>query len=448
MKLFLKPIVLLILVALVLRLLAAFWSLNYRENTDILRYKDWARISFLYGFPEVYKTNYLSFGTLASNQPPGSLYILSTFYQLSIQAAKVVNKISNKKPGDLQWVNIQLQTIFLRLPSILSDLIIGYIIFLTILSFKKNDKQALLGASLFLFNPVVIYNSAFWGQMDSINNLFIILSVYFLMKHKPFFVIPLIFASLYIKLSLFPLLPILLFVTLVTLKEQFNKILLSLVGSMAFILLLTVPISQTPHLWIYEFIKSSGLGEMQNITSFAFNFWWVIFKPNIIIGSPTSLFNFSEVKLLGSPADSSKFFFLSLFQIGIIMYSAAILPLFYQIYKNRNCLIKPEMIMIIFLVSTLLIFLFLPRMHERYIFPAFVLFAIYYGLTKKYLIAYVCISIVSFLNLYIVWHPMSLPFLTYDLIKNVEFQWSLAIIMVVTILFVYIKSLKTLMNDD
>ncbi len=68
---------------------------------------------------------------------------------------------------------------------------------------------AIFAASLFLFNPVVIYNSSVWGQTDSIGSLFVLLSFYCLITNR--YSLTAVFAavSLFMKTQTLVLLPIL-----------------------------------------------------------------------------------------------------------------------------------------------------------------------------------------------------------------------------------------------
>ncbi len=64
--------------------------------------------------------------------------------------------------------------ILLKLPSILSDLGIGYIIYRTA-SKRVSPRSALGLAAIFLFQPVVILNSCIWGQVDAILTLLLLI---------------------------------------------------------------------------------------------------------------------------------------------------------------------------------------------------------------------------------------------------------------------------------
>lgn len=129
------------------------WSLQYRENTDVLRYRDWGRIAYLYGLNDTYKPDHLSFGTLANNQPPGSTYIIAGAYRLNIIAAKLYLRVAGNTKEHQQFAGIYLQNAVLRVPQIIADIILGVLIFLAVQMYNK--KNAVLASSFFLFNPLV-----------------------------------------------------------------------------------------------------------------------------------------------------------------------------------------------------------------------------------------------------------------------------------------------------
>ncbi|MCL4386105.1 MAG: hypothetical protein M1326_07315, partial [Cyanobacteria bacterium] len=144
-----------ILIAFLFRMGFMFLSFQFRENTDILRYKDWGRISFLYGPADTYNSYHLSFGTLPNNQPPGSLYIINSMYFTQIQASKILMKIFNFSPGEIPWINIYLPDIFLRIPSIFADILIGLIIY-NLKKIIKSKRRRIKIKDSFMYNDVNI----------------------------------------------------------------------------------------------------------------------------------------------------------------------------------------------------------------------------------------------------------------------------------------------------
>jgi Gpi18-like mannosyltransferase len=54
----------------------------------------------------------------------------------------------------------------LKLPASLADLVIGWLIFLTVR--RSSPRWALALSASYLFNPGIVFNSAFWGQVDAV----------------------------------------------------------------------------------------------------------------------------------------------------------------------------------------------------------------------------------------------------------------------------------------
>ncbi len=207
-------------------------------------------------------------------------------------------------------------------------------------------------------------------------------------------------------------------------------------------MLLIIPLSSNPIEWSLNFMENNGLGEMQNITVFAFNFWWMIIHPTMTLGSPTTLFSFSEIRLLNSPLDSTNYFGISLFKWAIAIFSAFLIPLLICIHKLKQKVFTMHHLLLFFALTAMLGFLFLPRMHDRYLYPAFPLLAAYIGLQNKYLISFLVLSVLHFLNHYFAWHPFATPLIPYSFIINPTVQWSISLLTVLTIITLYVAVLK------
>jgi Gpi18-like mannosyltransferase len=436
-----KTFLIFLLAAIVLRILVAFWSLQFRENTDVLRYKDWTRIAYLHGFADTYTSSHLTFGTLPNNQPPGSLYTLSIAYNIELQTAKLISKLTNTPPGNNQWVNGPLVTLFLRLPSIIADIIIGILLYLFIKK-RGKEKGALIGSNIFLFAPSVWYNSAFWGQMDSLNNLMFLTAIFFFYEAKYLRTMIFTFLSVLIKLSLLPLLPLFFYALYLKKKTTFKNLIPTLIISLMSAFLFMLPVAGLNPFWIVEFISKNSLGEMQQITNFAFNFWWFVFHPSIISGNPTSLFSFSDVHLIHAPIGTSSYLFLPLQSWAFIIFIVLTIPLLKKIISLKDELLVAKNLFLLLTLVSVLIFLFLPRMHERYLYPFFPILAIVVGLSGKYLKTFLVLSFLNMINLYIVWHPMKLWFFPYELINNSSFQWLVSAGIVITGLLFYYQTLR------
>lgn len=429
-----------VLMALMIRIGLIYYALQFRENTDILRWKDWTRISFLYGFSDTYTMNHIQFGTLPNNMPPGTLYIQYIMYLIGIQISKLVLLVTHMPAGSIQWLNGSLITILFRMPSIISDLIMGGFIYNFIKKITKNSVVSCIGMGLFLFNPVILYNSAVWGQMDAVVNVFFITSLYFLFKKKIFFSMLFFLLCLCTKLSLVYVLPIC--IVLWWINESKRKFFLYSTAILFIGYLLVLPINSNPFIWLVTFITNNATGEMTNITAFAMNIWWVIFHPFITIGNPNNLFSFSEVRLINSPDSLMRWLGVPLFIWAVGLFIAFCIPLFISIYKYRK-----RSIQYIFLAlanCSLLAFTLLPQMHERYMYPAFVLLAVTVLFFRKFIIPYSILTLCNLINIYIVWHPMPVNFFPYQIWTGEWFQWVVSLITVITVFGVYIQSLRLL----
>ncbi|HLD24307.1 MAG TPA: hypothetical protein VJB96_00100, partial [Patescibacteria group bacterium] len=368
--------------------------------------------------------------------------LLTGMYRVNIVVAKVIHKVTGASPGSLQWVNVQLPNAFLRLPAMLSDILIGYVIYLLVKKYG-DKKRALLASALYLFNPAVFYNSSFWGQMDAINNALFMLALYAYDIRKQFLSILSLFLSLFVKLTLVivigPLMALWLW-----LERNKRQFVLFVALSVAVVLVLTLPLSTEPHIWFYQFLQKNSLGEMNNITSLAMNFWWVVFKPRIAIGNPTSDFDFTLDTFIGSPESTAVHVGLPLFTWALVITAVVCVPLVRVVWSLREKALKPKAVFLLLSLFSLVGYLFLPHMHERYLYPFFMLMPVSIALTKRYMWAYVLLSFLNFLNLYLVWHPMLRPALPYNIMNSADFQWLLSLATVVIGMAVYVKSLKFL----
>ena len=185
--------------------------------------------------------------------------------------------------------------------------------------------MATLSSMLFFLNPLVINNSTIWGQMDSITTGLFVLALYCL--HKKHFTIALIAAifSLFVKLSLIFLLPILVVCILVSSKSLATT-LKSIAVAFALILVAVLPLSSSPLVWLFQYLSLHATGEMQNITAFAFNLWWFFFTPVLSIVSTNSVFEFSEIRLLGSPLVSQTFLSIPLWVYAASSFFISLIP--------------------------------------------------------------------------------------------------------------------------
>ncbi|MCJ7424445.1 hypothetical protein MUP01_09295 [Candidatus Bathyarchaeota archaeon] len=79
--------------------------------------------------------------------------------------------------------NLPLLTTLIKLPIIMSDLLIALLVF-KIVEELAGEKKAYYASLIWLLNPYVIWISSIWGMFDSIPTLFTVLAFYFFVKAK------------------------------------------------------------------------------------------------------------------------------------------------------------------------------------------------------------------------------------------------------------------------
>ncbi len=135
----------LILAGFLLRLIFASFP-GFHVDTDT--FFAWSVRAFDLGLSKFYSKD------VWTNYTPGMIYL---FYLLG--AIRYLFSISD------QWFYF-----VLKLPSIISDLILSILIYRVLLN-HVSKKLALYGLAFCLFNPVLIFNSAIWGAFDGFINL-------------------------------------------------------------------------------------------------------------------------------------------------------------------------------------------------------------------------------------------------------------------------------------
>jgi Gpi18-like mannosyltransferase len=317
---------------------------------------------------------------------------------------------------------LKIYDLFLKFPSILADLAIGVLIYFCVSRYTKK-KHALLAMSLFIFNPVIIYNSAVWGQVDAINNLFLYCSLLFLLSRKYFLTIFTFFLCLYVKISLLPLLPLILLLALKETKYDYKKIFIFTITSIAALLIFTLPVSNSPLIWIINFLEQNSSGQLQHIANYCFNFWSLIFNPDYFANIPLS----SEI-----------FYGLSLETWAYLIFFVVSIPLLFWALRNKT--LDAARLFGVCMLTTFAMFLFLPRMHERYLYPLFPLFATYIGLKGKYYLEFLLATLLNFIGLYVAWHPSDfLPTLITGIIVHSKVRLGMSGLIVALFIVLYAR---------
>ncbi|MFA5750598.1 MAG: hypothetical protein WC895_05310, partial [Candidatus Shapirobacteria bacterium] len=248
-------------------------------------------------------------------------------------------------------------------------------------------KLAILATCLFLFNPVLIYNSTIWGQTDSLINLLAVSGIYLTFKKRYFGGIFLFLLGFIFKLSLIIYIPIFGLLLLKRLKD-WKKFIIPVVAFIVFIFCLAIPFAfgdKNPFEWLWYMYTNRILvrqGSMLNGN--AFNLWFLLFG-----------LDFSKSEFTQFNGLTYQFWSRLLFIIFLI-------PVCVKFIKSKLTL--SSLFTALFLTA-FGSFIFLTNMHERYLYPIFPLLTVLIFISKsKFTIkSLVVLSFVHFINLYNLW---------------------------------------------
>lgn len=344
-----KLILFLILLGLAIRLLLAFVP---GFKIDITDWFAWAIRLSDFNFSGFYSKE------VFTDYTPGYLYVLSLLGFLK----------------NLLRIPEGYFYILLKLPAIISDLIICAIIYKEVRKYSK--KIAIFSLCAILFNPVIIFNSSVWGQIDSILTLLMLITVVALNRNN--LIISSIFFGLALlvkpqALALIPLLAILL-VNHFKISNLFKL----LIPGLLVTFILTFPFfpNQTFAKLLQHITNTANEYSYTSIN--AYNFWGVV---GFWIPDNTLWNNLS-------------------YQVWGYLLMANYWIVIAYLYLRKKLSIYA------FAALATLAFFFLPtRVHERYLYPAIVFLILLTAIYKSKLLLTLTgiLSFLHFLNLYYVY---------------------------------------------
>ncbi|PIZ48642.1 hypothetical protein COY29_03310, partial [Candidatus Woesebacteria bacterium CG_4_10_14_0_2_um_filter_39_14] len=264
-----------------------------------------------------------------------------------------------------------------KLPAILADLATGFLIY-KIVGKLKNSKWGLIASSLYIFNPAILTNSTFWGQIDSITSLLSILSIYFAPVN--FLLSSFLLALGTLIKPQVAFIAAVIFLVMIKNRWKLKKILSYIFLSLIVFVLGFIPFASGNNL--FSFIAerlSTSSGQYPYTSINAFNFW--------------GIFGFWN-------KESSTLAPMIVGVIIVLIISGLVLL---KVWKKKGW--EYQLASVVFLSC----FLFLTRMHERHLLPVFAPLVISASLVPDLLIPYVGLSLTYLANLY-----YSYIWITYD----------------------------------
>jgi Gpi18-like mannosyltransferase len=138
---------------------------------DILAYKRWALTAAREGIPSIYENVDLDY-------PPLYAYILYPLGKAYLAVAP------ETPPGTLP--DSTLLTLLIKLPPFLFDMLLAALLYLLVTRRRLWGPQRAgpawgrWAALIYLFNPAVLWDSAYWGQADAIHSALVVASLFYL----------------------------------------------------------------------------------------------------------------------------------------------------------------------------------------------------------------------------------------------------------------------------
>ncbi len=355
------------------------------HHGDLNNNISWGNIAIRDGFVDYYEAKNWPYSS--PNQPPLTILMFSgTSYVW--QAVENLSWWANNRfsifPSSFIWFWEDKGMLYLvKLPSIVADLGVSVLIFWYFAQ-KKKEKTGLVLMLIWLANPITWYSSSIWGQTDSIVNFLGLISIIAITRKRLTIALPFFVASLLFKGSLSLFLPILIFYAFLQ-KYKVETWIKAVVLSILVVLLASIWFHPywdiflwLPNLYINRFFP----GEIGFLTANAFNFWWLVDA--------------------GKTLDSKMFFFLTARQWGIFAMLNFLFFLIFKIKKNNSEKVAFYALMLLGLGS----FLFMTRIHERYLYPFFPMATILVGFIPSLFVSYLLLSVIHLLNLYhLFWAP-------------------------------------------
>ena len=379
----------LLLIALLIRLVL----IPLAFHSDLTTNSIWGIYAKEFGLRGYY--DWLNFGNYARPEyPPLSTLLflkLRILYEFIFAVFWKINVLIPEFPSlFIVWLDKFGYLSLLKLPGILGDLGIGYLIF----RFTKSK----FASSLYLFNPGVIYLSSVWGQTEAFVGFFALLSLYFAVSKNHFRSVFSFLTSILTKATFLPILPL---VFIQFFKNKIKPAAVLGISTLSVSVAAGVGYFFTDHNFLGWMIAgytdkflTAGGGALPFINLNAFNFWGVIFGLErvsdkvIFLNAPVSLWAYGISFLLSIPV------LLKFIRGRIDIYTSALLISF-------------------------IVFMFMPNMHERYFYPVFLFFPVVLAKFERFKKIFFLLSLLFLINLYHWWWVPRVEFLVGLLDNNI-----------------------------
>jgi Gpi18-like mannosyltransferase/4-amino-4-deoxy-L-arabinose transferase-like glycosyltransferase len=310
----------LVLAALVGRLVPA--ALYLGHSSDVLTFSMWSQEIANVGLQNMYRPGYFV------DYPPGYMYILWTTGKLA------------------QWLSISPNTpahlMLLKLPAILADIGMAFLVWWQC---RKQPRLAVVAGLLMLFNPLAIFDSSIWGQVDSVMTVVLMASLMLVERRRPLPAAVLYVLAVLLKPQAMVAGPVVL-VALWHNRQEWRKLLVAFTAAIAFGILIILPYAWGKEpLWIWNLYSNT----FSNYPYLALNTYNL---PALLGGNWVAI----NKELMGLEAGTWCW----------ILFLPTLALIVYQLVRSKG----PGRYVYSAAAIYLAFFVLAPKMHERYIYPA------------------------------------------------------------------------------
>lgn len=374
-----------ILLFLLLGLLVRLYFLFPQYSGDVKNHFIWGS-SFVQNPVGFYSRHFSGFND--ANYPPLAIFLFSLSNLLLLAFRNFFQYLNNLLPAFPSFLvplfnHENMQYGFLKLPGIFADLGIGFLLLKFFIG--RKFKHPYILASLYLFNPAVIYLSSVWGQIEPVTNFFLLLSLYLVYFGKTlrFKAASLIFFTLaaLTKQTALWFIPFYLFIWLKNLPLR--QFMVGILSSALIFFASYFPFGLNPFAALKNYFATLG-GSSSGVSDAAWNFWFALY-----------------------PAGAEDSIRLGLFSVRTISIFLLLSILIFFIYRLTRHYALSTYIKYLFLWS-LAVFFLQTRVHERHLAPALVFGLLAFVESPAWWLSYLGLSLFHFLNLFL---TLKIPFI-------------------------------------
>lgn len=298
-------------------------------------------------------------------------------------------------PGDL-WILLLAARLHLLLPAVplpylvkgigvIADLGVGAVLY-RIVCDLGGERNGLIAASLYLFNPPIVFLSAIWGQWDAVSGFFTLLALLLLLRGRIVLALPALTYAVLVKPPLAVLGPLVV-LAIVARKGPvpWRAAALGAAGSLLLAALVLIPfgvgIPPLPMRWSLLDRLAYAWNYRTYTTTSAFNLWATplgghLYRDNHHLLPGVTYAAAGSILLLGAVV--------------------AVLAL----YARRPA---PLLLLWAAHATMFAVFLFPTRQHERYLMPALLLAAVPAAVGRRMRALYLALSATFLINLYYIY---------------------------------------------